>query len=99
VKPLLLNLEKHFWADVVEKYQGVLDRGRYLLMKDKRVVSGDRSRCIFMIVQALHAAGASPDEIASVVWHSPYFVAKHGHSIERLEAEISRILAKVGGAR
>jgi hypothetical protein len=52
-----------------------------------------------MIVQSLHEAGASHDEIASVVWHSPYFVGKHGHSIERLEAEISRILSKIGGAR
>src|SRR5215203_2380782 len=62
VKRLALNIHAHFWADVVEKYRDRLDRGRYLLMKDKRVLSSDRSRCIFMMVQSLHEAGASHDE-------------------------------------
>jgi len=96
---LTVNPQVHYWHDVVEKYRGLLPWDRYSLMKHNRVLSGDRSRCIFMIVQALHDAGASPDQIASVVWRSPYFIDKHGHRIERLEAEIARILGKLGGAR
>jgi hypothetical protein len=52
-----------------------------------------------MIVQALHAAGATRSEIAAVVWHSPYFRSKHGRRLDRLNAEISRIVSKLEGGR
>ena len=56
---------------VLASYKAVLPFDRDCLMKHKHCLSDDRSRCIFMIVQALHAAGASSTDIAAVVWHSP----------------------------
>ena len=50
--------------------------------------SPNRSRMIFMIVAELRDAGADWDEIASVIWRSPYFIDKHGESIDRLESEL-----------
>jgi hypothetical protein len=55
-----------------------------------------------MIVAALHHAGATPDEVAAVVWRSPYFIEKYAHLEDRLgklNEEISRILAKIGADR
>jgi len=58
------------------------------LARHTRVLSHDRSVCIYIMIRALHDSGASPDEIAAVVWRSPYF---------RLNAELTRIIAKAGG--
>ena len=81
---------------VLASYKAVLPFDRYCLMKHKHCLSDDRSRCIFMIVQALHAAGASTD-IAAVVWHSPYFISKHRRRLDHLNAEVARIVSKLGG--
>jgi len=51
------------------------------------------------MVAGLHEAGATVDEIASVVWTSPYFRDKYGEDEEALETEISRIIARVGVAQ
>lgn len=82
-------------STVIKKFWNALAPNRRRLMADTSVKSRDRSRIIFMIVAALHDAGASPDEIATVVWHSPYFLSKHGARIGALTKEIHRIVSKV----
>lgn len=68
---------------------------RYLLGHD-RVRERDRSACIYLIIAGLHEAGADPDEIASVIWDSPYFVEKHGRDVTKLNAEVGRVIGKLG---
>ncbi len=51
------------------------------------------------MVAGLHEAGATLDEIASVIWSSPYFREKYGDNQNALETEISRIIAKLGGVK
>ena len=86
-------------ALVAKRYRRGVGGDRYRLMTDAFVISSDRSRCIFMIAAALLDAGASADEIASVIWHSPYFVSKYGQSRTKLNEELSRILGKLRGGR
>lgn len=85
--------------EVAQRYRKKLRSEMYWLMTDKVQFSRDRSRCVFMIVAALHEAGATEGEIAAVVWRSPYFVSKYGLSLRSLNQEVGRILAKLGGAR
>jgi hypothetical protein len=66
------------------------------LMTTKRAYEQDRSKCIFEIVVGLHRAGATPDEIGSVLWDNPYFISKHGRDRWRLSVEIHRIRSKLG---
>lgn len=86
-------------AEVARRYRKKMPSMMYWLMTDKSQISPDRSRCVFMIVAALHKAGATKNEIAAVVWRSPYFISKHGQSLRSLNQEVGRILAKLGGAR
>lgn len=51
------------------------------------------------MVAGLSEAGATLDEIASVIWSSPYFRDKYGEDLNALETEVSRIIARVGGAK
>jgi DNA primase RepB-like protein len=81
---------------VIKKFWKKLAPNRRRLMQDTSVKSRDRSRIVFMIVAALHDAGASPNEIAAVVWRSPYFISKHGADLLRLTQEVNRILSKIG---
>ncbi len=48
------------------------------------------------MIAGLHRAGATMDEIASVIWASPYFRDKYGEDPNALESEVSRIIAKLG---
>ena len=80
---------------VIKKYKRRLPPGRKRLMEETVVLSKDRSRIIFMIVAALHDAGAYPDEIGAVLWRSPYFISKHGHDTKKLTLEIRRITSKL----
>jgi RepB DNA-primase N-terminal domain len=80
---------------VIKKYSKALAPNRRRLMEDASVKSRDRSRITFMIVAALHDAGATPDEIAAVVWRSPYFITKFGRHRGRLTEEICRIISKI----
>jgi RepB DNA-primase from phage plasmid len=86
-----------FDADaVIQKYKAALAPNRRRLMQHTSVQNRDRSRIVFMIVAALHDAGATPNEIAAVVWRSPYFISKHGDNLFRLNQEVNRILSKIG---
>ena len=104
IQKAALNLDplKHDWRSVVRKFKTQLSKsGSYSLAMSDRSFFGDRSQLIFKIVGSLHEAGATPDEIAAVLWRSPYFTSKYCHSGNRhtkLNEEISRILAKLGGA-
>jgi RepB DNA-primase from phage plasmid len=80
---------------VIKKYWAKLAFSRRRLMQDTSVNGSDRSKIIFIIIAALHDAGASPNEIAAVVWRSPYFLSKHGARVEVLNIEVNRILAKL----
>jgi hypothetical protein len=81
------------WRAVVEKYRRRLKSQHVSLMTTDRMLSGPqkRSQMIFIICAELYDAGAEWNEIASVLWRSPYFIDKHGQSIDRLESELSRI--------
>ncbi len=99
---LTLNAHKHDWKEVVKEYRELLKkRGAYSLSIAIHEYPGDRSRVIHKLVASLHSVGASPDEIAAVVWRNPYFISKYGHFKDRyakLDEEVSRILSKLGGA-
>jgi RepB DNA-primase from phage plasmid len=94
LSPPEIDPTRHDPDEVIRRYTPRLAPRFRHLMKDARVFSSDRSKMIFMIVVNLNEAGATPDEIASVVWRSPYFMAKHGNSLRRLNDEIFRILGK-----
>jgi hypothetical protein len=94
---LSLRPDRHEGVEVVAKYRRRIPRDVIRLIEDEHVVERDRSARIFEIVVALDHAGATPDEIAAVLWHNVYFLSKHGKSVARLEAEISRILSKLEG--
>jgi hypothetical protein len=83
----------HDWRAVVDKYRRRLRPRHVALMTTEVMRSGPnkRSEMIFMIVAELYDAGADWDEIAAVLWRSPYFISKQTQSIDRLEAELTRI--------
>lgn len=99
-KPLLLDFDHkaHKRLDVIKKYRRDLDPKARSLIRDKKAYEQDRSDQIFHIVVGLHEVGANINEIASVVWDSPYFQDKHPDDLGALDAELSRIMAKIGGA-
>jgi RepB DNA-primase from phage plasmid len=84
---------------VIAKYKRQLLPSRKRFMEDTVVRNKDRSRIIFLIVASLIKAGAYPDEIGAVLWQSPYFISKHGHSPKKLTAEINRITSKLGAGK
>jgi RepB DNA-primase from phage plasmid len=79
------------WRQVISKYEAKLKRVHRRIMCATTLESPNRSRMIFMIIANLYDAGATRDEIAAVVWRSPYFIDKHGANIDRLESELRRI--------
>ena len=97
--PLALDFDHHAFkrADVVKKYRRDLDPKARALIRDNRPYEKDRSEQIFHMVVSLHEVGATLNEIASVVWDSPYFQDKYPDDIRALDAELSRILSKIGG--
>jgi hypothetical protein len=65
------------------------------LIRNKRVHERDRSKCVYEIVTDLFYAGASFNEIATILERNVYFVAKYGTSDAALAREISRITNKL----
>ena len=84
-------------ANVRKKYRRLVHPRVNVLARDKRTYAygNDRSKVIFEIIAGFHEAGASPDEIASVLWENPYFISKHGQNQQVLEDEIFRIISKL----
>jgi hypothetical protein len=94
-----MNPDAHERLAILKKYRFKLDTSTRHLIRHDSVQATDRSNRIFAMVAGLHQAGATLDEIASVVWSSPYFRDKYGEDRNALETEVSRIIAKVEGGR
>lgn len=94
-----MNPHAHDRLAVLKKYRSKLDASTRHLIRHNRVLAPDRSNRVFAMVAGLHEAGATLDEIASVIWSSPYFREKYGDNQNALETEISRIIAKLGGVK
>ena len=90
-----MNPHAHDRLAVLRKYRSKLDTSTRHLIRHNRVQAPDRSSRIFAMVAGLHEAGATLDEIASVIWASPYFRDKYGDDLNALETEVSRIIARV----
>ncbi len=88
--PTRYNREK-----VRKRYAKNLHPKARTLMGNRKAYEPNNSAQIFHMVAALHEAGANTDEIACVLWTSPYFVEKHGQNLRKLNEEIARILGKL----
>ncbi|TMM51684.1 DNA-primase RepB domain-containing protein [Sulfitobacter sabulilitoris] len=96
---LELNPFAHKPLDVLKRYRRKLSTSTAHLIRHSSVQAGNRSNRIYAIVSGLHEAGATRDEIASVLWHNPYFLSKHGDDHAALETEVSRIISKLGDVK
>jgi hypothetical protein len=96
VSIIKVNPHAHDRDLVFEKYRLKIHPKARALLRGKRVWERDRSAQIFLMVAELHNAGASPDEIACLLWRNPAFTDKHGQNIDLLNDEVSRILSKLG---
>lgn len=94
-----MNPHAHDRLAVLRKYRSKLDTSTRHLIRHNHVQAPDRSSRIFAMVAGLHEAGATLDEIASVIWASPYFRDKYGDDQNALETEVLRIIARAGAAR
>ena len=65
-----------------------------MMLRHRRVLVTDRSRQIFIMINGLVQAGVPWDDIACLIWNSPYFRSKHGTNVNALEAEIQRAMYK-----
>ena len=88
--PRFANPFKHGRYSVAEEYRERLSSAAYQTMRHRTVIRYHRSRTISMIIHELKHAGASMDEIAAVVWRSPYFISKHGQKLDRLKTVLSQ---------
>ena len=94
-----VNPEKHNCDQVLKRYRKFLHPKVRTLISNRKAYEPDKSAQIFHIIIGLHEAGASPDEIASVLWINPYFIEKHGRNLGKLNEEIARVISKLGGVR
>lgn len=81
-------------AKVLKKYRKKLHPKTVYKITEKTAWERDRSSVIHLIASDLYDAGATPAEIAAVLWVNPYFISKHGQDAGKLDAELSRILSK-----
>lgn len=79
---------------VLKKYRRALGVEVSQLISAKRVFRSNRSKRVFQIIAGLAGAGASDDEIASVLWVNPFFTDKWGQNLPVLETEIARVRAR-----
>lgn len=91
-----MNPNAHKRLDVWRKYRSKLSVSARTVIRHSRVLAPDRSKWIFVMVTELHEAGATLDEISSVIWDSPYFLDKYGRNRKALERQISNIINKIG---
>jgi len=85
--------------EVLKNHRSKLSASTRSLMRHKQIQASNRSNRIYALVAGLYEANATLDEIASVVWNSPYFRDKYGDNEKALETEVSRIIAKKEGAK
>lgn len=93
------NPNRHDRLTVLKKYWKDLHPKVRTLVRHRKAYEPDRSAQIFHMIAGLHEAGASHDEIAGVLWDSPYFIEKHGQDIGKLNDEIGRVIGKLEGGR
>lgn len=86
------------WRAAFAQYRSQVHRRvRFLIESDSvAAFEGDRSKVIFEIIAELVRVGAQPNEIAAVLWRNPYFISKHGQSIEKLNGELWRVIKRLG---
>jgi len=94
-----MDPDAHDRLAVLKKYRSKLSASTRSLIRHDRVLAGNRSSRIYAMVAGLYEAKATVNEIASVVWASPYFRDKYGDDRNALETEVSRIIAKLGGVQ
>lgn len=85
----------HDRMTVFKKYRRHLSASTRSLIRHTEVRAENRSNRIYAMVAGLAEAGATPNEIAAVIWGSPYFRDKYGDNLGKLEEEIFRILDTV----
>ncbi|WP_222869700.1 hypothetical protein ROLI_030230 [Roseobacter fucihabitans] len=95
-QPQDMNPYAHDRLDVLRKYRAKLSASARTVIRHNRVMAPDRSKWIFVMVTELFEAGATIDEIASVVWSSAYFLDKYGQNRTALERQVSNIICKIG---
>lgn len=95
-EPQDMNPHAHDRFDVLRRYRSKLSASARTVIRDKRAIAPDRSKWIFVMVAELFEAGATIDEIASVVWGSAYFLDKYGQNRAALERQVSNIICKIG---
>lgn len=93
------NPNKHDRLTVLKKYHKSLHAKVRILIRNRKAYEPNRSNQIFHMIAGLHEAGASHDEIAAVLWDSPYFVEKHGNDLGKLNDEIGRVVGKLGDGK
>lgn len=94
-----MNPHAHDRLAVLKKYRSKLAASTRSSIRHKRVIAQDRSGRVFAMVAGLHEAGATLDEIASVIWSSVYFRDKHGDDIGKLNEEIARIIGNLEASK
>ena len=94
-----VNQFAHKPSDVLMTYRRAIGCEVSQLINSKKPLRADRSKRVFQIIAALVDAGASNNEIASVLWVNVYFLAKCGESQHLLESEIARVRSRVEVAR
>lgn len=87
--------EKHNPRNVLERYRASLHAKVRYLIGNRTVKERNRSAQVFHMIAGLYEAGASQDEIACVIWNSPYFLEKHGKNLSKLKDEIGRVISKL----
>ena len=83
---------------VAENYRERVSPQCYDLMRHRRERREDAPQCVTRMVRALNKAGASGDEIAAVVWRSPYFISRYGQTREKLTAVLRVRLRSIARA-
>ncbi|MDX8353955.1 DNA-primase RepB domain-containing protein [Cognatiyoonia sp. IB215182] len=86
---------EHDRMSVFKKYRRHLSASTRSLIRHTEVRAENRSDRIYAMVAGLAEAGATPNEIAAVIWGSPYFQDKYHSNHGKLEEEVFRILDKV----
>ncbi|MGJ8529393.1 hypothetical protein [Maritalea sp.] len=87
--------EKHNPRNVLKRYRANLHAKVRYLIGNRTVKERNRSAQVFHMIAGLYEAGASNDEIACVIWDSPYFIDKHGKNLSKLNDEIGRVISKL----
>ena len=84
---------------IMRRYRRRMGLPAGALMTARRVLRPDRSTAVFLIVAGLIEAGAPDADIVIVLLDNPYFLDKWGYDPDKAEEEVTRIRARIGGAR